>query len=520
MKFFPIFLPMILLAASSCTSGSKGASASRGGSEGKRIQIFYNNDNFAYLETCGCRVSPIGGMDRRFNAMMVYPAEGRIFVDSGNLLFKSPDPAESLVPQWRAQAEGVIEAYNLLHADAVAPGENDFALGLPKLKELLRKARFPYLSSNIEFKKDQKLVFQDSVVLERHGKKIGVFALFGSERRLPEGLRARDPLATARAMVKQLREKGADMVIALTHQGYDADVALATAVSGIDLIAGSHSQSLIQKPDLENGSLIVQLSNQGQVIGMVEYEALSLPETRTQFLVQDLDDQFNESPRGLANPMKGLAAITKIRMEEVNRRAEQEAANHSGAPPDSQASPYSTFMSCRDCHENQAAFQEGKPHAAAFLTLMAKHQERNLDCVKCHSVGMGEQGGFRNLADAFRDQRDAPISLEKIRGILGKNFPSPGLSYRANEEQTKKDVHRWINGLKEAGVRKAFVSVQCENCHGRLPGHPFGGFSPGKVSVQSCVKCHTPEQAPAWYSGGALNKEKATAAIAAMACPR
>ncbi len=69
-------------------------------------------------------------------------------------------------------------------------------------------------------------------------------------------------------------------------------------------------------------------------------------------------------------------------------------------------------------------------------------------------------------------------------------------------------------------MKKAFVSVQCENCHGKLPGHPFGNFQPGKVSVQSCVKCHTPEQAPGWYKAGKLDMEKAKSALASMACPR
>ena len=86
---------LVVLFSVSCSSGivpSEGA--------GKRLRVFYNNDNFAYLEPCGCRVSPIGGIDRRWNAMQAYPAESRLFVDSGNLLFKSTSATEYLAPQW------------------------------------------------------------------------------------------------------------------------------------------------------------------------------------------------------------------------------------------------------------------------------------------------------------------------------------------------------------------------------------------------------------------------------------
>lgn len=498
-----------------CTPASK-VSAPSG--SGKRVQVFYNNDNFAYLETCGCRVSPIGGMDRRFNAMQAYSNEGRVFVDSGNLLFKSPDAPPTLAPQWLEQAHGVIEAYNILGADAVAPGENDFALGLGRLEELMAKARFPLISSNIVRKGTGKPAFRESVLTERHGKKIGIFALFGEGRRLPAELELRDTYVSAKAMVAKLREQGADMVIALTHQGYDADVKLARTVKGIDLLVGSHTQSLIQKPDLENGALIVQLSNQGQVLGMVEYEAESLPKTRTQFVVADLDDNFNETPGGGANPMKALVSVTKIRIEEANKKAETATWEAQGQRDVKEG--IATFLSCRDCHESQASFQEAKPHAAAYLTLLAKHQERNLDCVKCHSVGLNEPGGFTSTADAFRDADGKGVKLEEVRRLAGYDFPKAGVSYRASEAQTKKDVHHWIGALKKAKVKKSFVSVQCENCHGRLPGHPFSDFKPGKVSMKSCVGCHTPQQAPGWYSGGKLNETKAREAFTAMSCPR
>lgn len=506
---------LLLVFLSSCTSGSP----TQPEISGRKIRIFYNNDNFAYLETCGCRVSPIGGMDRRWNAMKAYSDDSRIFLDAGNLLFKGSESSETLAPQWFEQAVGVVEAYNLLGADAVAAGENEFALGLDRFQQLAKMAKFPFLSANIYWRDSEKLFLRDSLILHRQGKKIGVFGLFGKSLRLPKELEARDTTVAARKMLQKLKGEGADMIIALSHQGYEADVKLAKAVPEINLIVGAHSQSLLQKPEEEGSTLIVQLSNQGQMLGMVEYEAASLPQTRTNFVVTELDADFNEGPPGLANPMKNLVAITNLRIQEANRALDQKLWDSFGEKVAGDA--FQTYLGCKDCHERQAGFHEGKAHSAAFLTLLAKHKADNLDCLKCHSVGLDQPGGFEALADAFRDSSGQLVSLAKILEKTDKNFPHGTASYRDSPKLAQEDVRRWNTALKRAGVHKNFVGVQCENCHGVLPRHPFGSARPERVTINACLQCHTREQAPNWYAkDGKLLDSKAQDALASMRCPR
>jgi hypothetical protein len=353
------------------------------------------------------------------------------------------------------------------------------------------------------------------VLLERMGKKIGVFGLFHPSLPLPPELEARDPIAHAKEMVKKLRAQGAEMVILLSHQGYDHDVKLAQAVPGIDLLVGAHTQSLLQQPDMEGKTLIVQLSNQGQMLGMVEYSVADFPK-RTDFVVEELDARFNETPRGEANPIKNLLAVTNLRMLEANRKLDDRIwTAHQGKDG------FQTFLSCRDCHSKQAAFQEGKLHAAAFLTLLRAKQENNLDCVKCHSVGLGAPGGFKSLKTAFLDEAGEPVPLEKIRGHAGKDFPALEKGgYRENPGAIRPDVARWIDAMKKAGVKKTFVSVQCENCHGSMLEHPFSGGPATAVATKTCLQCHTKEQMPAWYDGNKVKQEKVQAALKEVACPR
>ena len=514
-----IAVRLVLLGLTVLSACSSGGGKAPGAAGGERVRVFYNNDNFSYLEPCGCRISPIGGMDRRWNAMQAYPEASRVFVDAGNMMFKSTQATEFLAPQWYEQAVGVVEAYNILKADAVAVGTTDFALGVDKFLELRKQAKFPFLSANLYRRDTGKLLVDESVMIERYGKKIGVFAIMHPSLTLPAELEARDPIASAKLQVKKLKEQGADMVIALAHQGYDNDVILAKEVSGIDLIVGAVSQSLIQSPDQQGNTLLVQLSNQGQMLGMVEYDAKTL--ARTDFVVAELNAEYNEGPAGVANPMKALVSVTNLRMAEANKKLDEQIwAAHQAE----KGKGFQTLLSCRDCHAGQAHFQEGTRHAAAFLTLMAKKQENNLDCVKCHSVGMGQAGGFKSLADAFRDEANEPIPFKKVRAAMGKNLPADGTDYRANPAKIRPDVARFIAALKKADVKKSFVSVQCENCHGPRPDHPFAdgmNTSATKVATTACLQCHTKEQMPAWYDhAGKVKDAEVEKAKESVACPR
>ena len=510
-----IFTALALVLAS-CTS-SKQSTKSNSGS----IYIMYNNDNFAFLDPCGCRISPIGGIDRRWNAMQGYAEESRVFVDGGNFLFKSPSAADYLKPQWFEQAKGVVEGYNLLHADAVAIGENEFALGVKKFEEIAATANFPFLSANIYKKGTDTLFAKDSILLEKRGKKIGVFAVFLPSLKLPPELEARDINEAAREEVKKLRAKGADLVIALAHEGYENDLKLAKAVPGIDLIVGASSQSLLQNPTSEGDTRIVQLSSQGQMFAYLEYGLQEFPKKLLSNVVLELNADFNHSPNDEANPMKNLIAVTNLRIGQANRKLDEKIwAEHKDA-----VAGYDTFISCRDCHSKQAEFQEGKPHAASFLALVAKKQETNLDCVKCHSVGLGVPGGFQSMAEALRDESGQGVSVDSVIAKMGKDFP-PKEEYRVlyhkDPQHLRSDVQRWIASLQSSGVKKAFLGMQCENCHGGMSGHPFANDNKSpKVTGALCLQCHTKEQAPAWYgSDGKVNSAVVAAAIKEMGCPR
>jgi len=111
------------------------------------------------------------------------------------------------------------------------------------------------------------------IVVNRAGLRIGVVSVvdkavfrFAPPERL-EGLRVTDP----RKVIHDFKSANTnlDLVIVLSHQGDDADRALASDIEGVDLIVGGHSQTLIVPPDVVNGVAIVQAGKNAENLGVL-----------------------------------------------------------------------------------------------------------------------------------------------------------------------------------------------------------------------------------------------------------
>ncbi len=138
----------------------------------------------------------------------------------------------------------VIEAFNLLGYDAAAIGNHEFDYGpvgpvsaatqpdmdpFGALKARIAQAKFPLLSSNIYEAetgfRPTWLPSDGSIIVERHGLKIGLFGLTTPQTptvTLPINvatLKFRPLGSEALASATSLRKRGADLVVAVVHAG-------------------------------------------------------------------------------------------------------------------------------------------------------------------------------------------------------------------------------------------------------------------------------------------------------------
>lgn len=235
------------------------------------VTIMYSANVMGEIDPCGCRINPAGGLTRRYNWQHGLASSEKLHVDSGDLFFGTAPVPPYLDKESSIKAETIVDAYNLLGVEAFTPGELDFAAGLNAFERLRARAKFKMVSANlfrrIEGKAGEKLLLEPHVILSKGGKRIGIFGIADESLSWPPELAARDRIAAARAEVKALRDGGAEIVIALTHEDVEKDRELAEKISGIDLIFGAHGQNFLAAPLRAGKTLIFETSSRGQHIG-------------------------------------------------------------------------------------------------------------------------------------------------------------------------------------------------------------------------------------------------------------
>lgn len=194
---------------------------------------------------------------------------------------------------------GELRLLGALGYDATTLGNHEFDFrpaGLARMIEAAARAgdapEVPILASNIRFSPDsadddaletlqRSGRIQPYRILEKGGLRFGLFGLVGRNAVEVSPLMApvsfADPVATARDMVRLLRERErVDVVILLAHMGVSRqadgrwrgeEVELVEQVPGIDLVIGAHSHSLLREPLLVNGTAIVQVGSEIQYLG-------------------------------------------------------------------------------------------------------------------------------------------------------------------------------------------------------------------------------------------------------------
>jgi len=152
------------------------------------------------------------------------------------------------------KADIVTVTMNALGYDAMAVGNHEFDDGPDELARLIDGADFPVLSANIDASASAALSgkIAASTVVTRGGERFGIVGLTTPET---ENISSpgsdvvfNDPATSLQAAVNALTAQGVDKIIALTHLGYDEDLALAQVITGVDVIVGGHSHTFVYTP--------------------------------------------------------------------------------------------------------------------------------------------------------------------------------------------------------------------------------------------------------------------------------
>ncbi len=167
----------------------------------------------------------------------------------------------------------MIHFLNTLGLDYVMPGNHEFDFGVQILAQRMAESNFTWISSNLYPSVVPLPRFQPYALREVNGLKVGIFSILTEETwELAVGgrwLRFGPSVEVSRQMVKQLRAKGADVIIAMTHMDQAEERELAQKVSGIDIILGGHDH-IISKQVVKD-SLMVESGADLKVVGRIDY---------------------------------------------------------------------------------------------------------------------------------------------------------------------------------------------------------------------------------------------------------
>jgi len=203
-------------------------------------------------------------------------AENVVFIDNGDLI--QGNPLGDYMAKERGLKDGdvhpVYKAMNLLGYDAANIGNHEFNYGLDFLGKSLAGANFPYVSANVfvddgdDNPENDKPYFEPYVLLDReftdndgkvHKAKVGVIGFVPPQimqwdkANLEGSVIAKDIVEMANKYVPEMREKGADIVIAVPHSGLSTMARngmeenatyYLSEVDGIDAILFGHAHTV------------------------------------------------------------------------------------------------------------------------------------------------------------------------------------------------------------------------------------------------------------------------------------
>ena len=218
-----------------------------------------------------------------------------LLFDNGDLIQGSPlgDLVARVRPLRAGEVHPAYKVLNALGVDAANIGNHEFNYGLPFLRQAIASARFPYVNANVVIDETGvpedrlKHAFEPYTILERtfideagasHALKIGVIGfvppqiMLWDRQSLLGRVKVRDILDTARRLVPEIRARGADLVVAIPHSGFERgetlgfaenSVARLAEVPGIDAILFGHSHGEFPgrffaghpKVDLQRGTI-------------------------------------------------------------------------------------------------------------------------------------------------------------------------------------------------------------------------------------------------------------------------
>lgn len=228
------------------------------------------HEDFAAL---GRTYGRMGGMDRVATVVKAIRA-----ARPNSLLLDGGDTWQGSYTSLMTKGQDCVNVMNALGVEAMT-SHWEWTYGTERVKEIVEtQLNFPFLGANIFDVEWDEPAFEPYQIFEKGGLGIAVIGqafpympIANPGWMFPEysfGIREE----RMQEVVDEVRAAGVDLVVCLSHNGFDVDRKMAGRVKGIDVILSGHTHDAVPEPILVGETILIASGSHGKFVSRVDLD--------------------------------------------------------------------------------------------------------------------------------------------------------------------------------------------------------------------------------------------------------
>jgi sulfur-oxidizing protein SoxB len=202
----------------------------------------------------------------------------------GALLLDGGDTWQGSATSLWTKGQDMVDAAKLLGVD-IMTGHWEFTHGMERVKEIVEKdfaGKIEFIAQNIKTNDFGDPVFKPYVMREINGVPCAIigqafpYTPIANPRYFVADWSFGIQEETMQAVVNEVRAKGAQVVVLLSHNGMDVDLKMASRVSGIDAILGGHTHDGMPVATIVSNTggktIVTNAGSNGKFLGVIDFE--------------------------------------------------------------------------------------------------------------------------------------------------------------------------------------------------------------------------------------------------------
>jgi S-sulfosulfanyl-L-cysteine sulfohydrolase len=246
----------------------------------------------------------------------------------GALLLDGGDTWQGSGTSLWTKGQDMVDACKLLGVD-VMTGHWEFTLGMARVKEIIDKdfdGKVDFVAQNVKTNDFGDPVFKPYVLREINGVPCAIigqafpYTPIANPRYMVAEWEFGIQEENLQKMVDEVRGKGAQVVVVLSHNGMDVDLKMASRVSGIDAILGGHTHDGMPVPTLVSNrggqTIVTNAGSNGKFLGVLDFDVKGGKVNDFRYRLLPVFSQYLRADPTMAELIRKIRAPYEVKLQE------------------------------------------------------------------------------------------------------------------------------------------------------------------------------------------------------------